>query len=107
MNHKTEEATIDVEVLEVDGVPVEAGKTESGMPDSRQSWRDWTAWQGRVRRLDPRWWPLWVLLGIFIFTVLVTVGLAVAVLFIAWRIFIGVIRTLLRCFNPDRAVSRR
>jgi hypothetical protein len=84
---------IEVEVVEIDGVaPVVA--TEPG-PVPRAS-RDWRHWQGRVRRLDSRWWPLWVILGIIALVLALTVGLVIGVIFLIVRLCLNLIRTLLR-----------
>ena len=72
----TKEATeIEVEVLEIDGVTQPAKETRAGMPNPQPNggWQDWRQWQGRVRRLDGRWWPLWVFLGIIALGLLLTV----------------------------------
>jgi nicotinamide riboside transporter PnuC len=48
--------------------------------------------RGKVVRLDRRWWPLWVLLGIVAVVLLLTVGVVAAVVLIVIRILGGVLR---------------
>jgi hypothetical protein len=84
---------IEVEVVEIDGVaPVVASEPE---PVSGER-RVWSHWQGRVRRLDSRWWPLWVILGIIAFALLITVGAVVGVIFVIVRLILNLIRLVLR-----------
>ena len=81
---------IEVEVVEIDGV---APTTQSVPPAPAAQ-----NWQGRIRMLDARWWPLWVLLGAIAIALLVTVGLVIAVIFVIFRILNGIGRALF----PDR-----
>jgi hypothetical protein len=88
----TQETTeIEVEVLEIDGVaPVAAKET----PPSRDDWQDWRQWGGRVRRLDVRWWPLWVVLGCIALFLALTVGLVLGLLYAVFRIILGIFRAV-------------
>ena len=54
---------IEVEVLEIDGVkPAEpTGEQPAGKHGKVPAWMDL---RGRVGKLDRRWWPLWVALGL-------------------------------------------
>jgi hypothetical protein len=47
-----------------------------------------------VVRLDRRWWPLWVLLGIIALGLVLTVGVVVAAVMIVFKIIGGVLRFL-------------
>ena len=81
---------IEVEVVEIDGV----APTTHGAPPAPTAQN----WQGRIRTLDARWWPLWVLLGTLAIAILLTVGLVIAVIFVIFRILNGIGRALF----PDR-----
>jgi hypothetical protein len=84
---------IEVEVVEIDGVaPVVTREPE---PVSGER-RIWGHWQGRVRQLDSRWWPLWVILGIIAFALLITVGLVAGVIFLIVRLCLNLVRAVLR-----------
>ena len=84
---------IEVEVVEIDGVaPV---VTSEPKPVSAER-RVWCQWQGRVRRLDSRWWPLWVILGIIAIALALTVGVVVGVIFVIVRLILNLIRAVLR-----------
>ncbi len=100
------EQTIEAEVVEIDGIAVEPkpAREESakGAP-----WAQWGNWQGQVKRLDMRWWPLWIVLGFIALVVIVAVGMVVAVLFIAFRIFAGVINRIARMFFPSQELQGR
>jgi len=82
---------IEVEVLEIDGVTPMAAK-ESAQPQG--DWQDWRQWGGRVRRLDSRWWPLWVFLGLIALVLMLTVGLVFAAIFLIFRICLKIIRAI-------------
>ena len=92
---------IEAEVVEIDGVAVEPRPARREAPKTRGR-VDWTAWQGRVKRLDARWWPLWLVLGAIVLVLAVTVGMCFAVVFIAWRIFKGLINGIASLFSPQR-----
>jgi hypothetical protein len=91
--------TIEVEVVEIDGiapVPVSAphGDDPAGERPRDGNWNDWRNWQGRVRTLDMRWWPLWVFLGIILLALLASVGVVVGICYVIYRIILGFLRAL-------------
>lgn len=89
-----EPQAIEVEVVEIDGaVPLAKVESQEGTPRSRQ---DWQNWQGRVRQLDSRWWPLWVLLGVIAVGLVLTVGLVIGIVFVISRILGGILRAIFR-----------
>ncbi len=95
------EQTIEVDVVEIDGVAVEPRPLRGETPN-KGGRIDWTTWQGRVKRLDARWWPLWLVLGIIVLVLATVVGICVAVVFIAWRIFKGLLNGITSLFSPQR-----
>lgn len=93
----TRESTdIEVEVVEIDGVTPVAPAPRADDPLRSDDWREWRQWRGRVSRLDSRWWPLWVILGIIAFSLLVTVGLVIGVVFLFVSLLLKLLRALLR-----------
>ena len=78
-----QEKEIEVEVVEIDGVTTASGQEmrvagEDNTPfEQRTEGHTWQQWQGRVRQLDSRWWPLWALLGVLALILLATVGVVV------------------------------
>lgn len=86
-----ETQAIEVEVVEVDGI-IQPSRSESA--DDARPQQDWRQWQGRVRTLDSRWWPLWVLLGIIAVALMLTVGVVLAVIFVIFRVLRGIGRML-------------
>lgn len=105
---KQEETVLEAEVVEIDGVTVEA-RPEVEAARRRQSRRvDWQGWQGKIRVLDKRWMPLWIVLGVIAFLLLVTVGVLIAVFVIAFWMVRAVLRAVLSIFTgSDRSLSRR
>lgn len=110
-HHRNEAAEIEVEVVEIDGVapdPAAAEGLRSSAVDSQTGsvhgagggggadWRQWQQWRGQVRRLDSRWWPLWVFLGIILLALLLTVGLVVGLVVLVLRLFLGIVRAIIR-----------
>ena len=92
-----DEQTIEAEVVEIDGVAVEPEvfqKNEKSKRARTNSWSDWQKWGGHVKRLDSRWWPLWVVLGFIALVLLVAVGMVVAV----FAVFYLICRSLLLSF---------
>lgn len=88
-----EPQAIEVEVLEIDGhaPPI---KPETAAAPKRTA--PWGQWQRRVRQLDARWWPLWVILGVIAVALLLTVGVVFGVIFMIFRVITGILRTLFR-----------
>lgn len=84
---------IEVEVVEIDGVTPVVTREDRAEEAPRQDWRQW---QGRVSRLDARWWPLWVLLGIIAVVLCLTLGLVIAAVYVVVRIFRKIVRAVLR-----------
>ena len=101
-----EPVTVDVEITEIDGVTHEAdppapdpARRPAPNPERGQGWR--SEWAGRVRTLDSRWWPLWVVLGVVGVVLAVTVGLVLAVIYLTFRIIVGVIRWVFAFLTPS------
>lgn len=92
---------IEAEVVEIDGVTVEP-RPVRGETRSEGGRIDWSVWQGRVKRLDARWWPLWLVLGFIVLVVAVVVGICVAAVFIAWRIFKAILNGIANLLSPPR-----
>lgn len=101
----SKEATeIEVEVVEIDGAaPIvaqsrprtdTAGDFDDEASPSSQGFRgrDWQQWQGRIRTLDSRWWPLWVLLAIIAVFLLLTLGIIIAAIYLVLRVIRKIIR---------------
>lgn len=84
-----EPQAIEVEVVEIDGAAPPAK-----MERQEEAPRQWQNWQGRIRKLDSRWWPLWVLLGAIGVVLILTVGLVVGIVFVIWRILSGIVRAI-------------
>jgi len=92
MTAAKESQAIEMEVLEIDGV-VPAVKAERPPEGARPPWEKW---QGRLRKLDRRWWPLWVLLGMVLLFLALTVGVVFGIVFVILRAVQGFFRMLLR-----------
>ncbi len=72
---------IEVEVVESADVSRPAVENAQSRPP---------VWQAQMRRLDMRWWPLWVLAGVMGLVLLLTVGVIVG----AVLLIVKFIRTL-------------
>ena len=83
--------TIEAEVLEIDGSPPANPPEPEAAPRRDDPWQ---AMRGRVIKLDRRWWPLWVLLGIVALVLALTVGVVVAAVVIVLKLIGGVLRFL-------------
>lgn len=103
-----EEPILEAEVVEIDGVAVEP-RPEVEAAEKRYRGRvDWQGWQGRIRVLDKRWMPLWIVLGLIAFLFLATVGLLVAIIVVVFWIFKTILRAVFSVFTgSDQSVSRR
>lgn len=92
MNREPQE--IEVEVVEtIDSVPRRDRPPPADGPAGPQPWQ---AWRGRIRTLDRRWWPVWVVLGIVLLVLALTVGLVAAA---AWLIVSAVLRAIRALFK--------
>ncbi|GAA5116013.1 hypothetical protein JIN84_19670 [Luteolibacter yonseiensis] len=92
----TEPQAIEVEVVEIDGVaPVAKSETRDEAPP-RQQWQDWQQWQGQIRKLDGRWWPLWVVLGTIALLLLLTFGVVIGLVFVVFKMISAFLRAIFR-----------
>lgn len=93
---RKEATDIEAEVLEIDGVvptrTPEKNQTEN--PEERGDWQDWRQWGGRVRRLGSRWWPLWILLGLIAFVLVITLGLVIGVILLIFRVIRAIVQSI-------------
>lgn len=105
---KDEEPILEAEVVEIDGVAVEA-RPQAEATQRQQSRRvDWQSWQGKIRVLDKRWMPLWIVLGVIALFLLVTVGLLVAVFVFLFMIVKTILRAIFSIFTgSDHTLNRR
>ncbi|WP_367873342.1 hypothetical protein [Luteolibacter sp. Populi] len=84
--------TIEAEVLEIDGSPAPVAAPRVPPQGPGEAWR--RSLQGKVFRLDKRWWPLWVLLGIVAVVVFAVVAVFVAIFLVMAKILGGILRFL-------------
>jgi uncharacterized membrane protein len=103
-----DEPTLEAEVVEINGVAVEP-RSEKDTPKPQQSRRvDWQSWQGKIRVLDKRWAPLWIVLGIIALILFVIVGLVLAVFAFAFWIVKSILRAVMSIFTgSDYTLNRR
>ena len=99
------EPTIEAEVVEIDGVAVEPRPAPK--QTERSEWNSWQSWQGRVKKLDARWWPLWLVLGFIVLVLIVAVAMCVAVFWITYKIIMGLTTAFLSLLIPGRELQRR
>lgn len=85
--------TIEAEVLEIDGSPPPAPK----LPEQEPAWK---SMRGRVLRLDRRWWPLWVILGLVVFAFVAVFGLIFGALLIVAKMIGAILRFLVGGSTP-------
>lgn len=99
-----EESVIEMEVVEIDGVAIER---QPNVESQRQaSWNDWSRWQGRVKKIDLRWWPLWLLLGAVLFVLAIFIGLFVAIFLVIYRIIKFFLVGIMSVFAPPEEVRK-
>ena len=100
--------TIEAEVLEIDGGPPPPPELRDDRSRGQAS-GSWESLRGKVVRLDRRWWPLWVLLGILAVALLLTVGMVLAVVVAIAKLVGGILRFLAggSPARPGTGLSRR
>jgi hypothetical protein len=98
--------TIEAEVLEIDGSP--APPPAQPIPPNRAG-DAWRSMQGKVLRLDRRWWPLWVLLGIIALALFAVIAFFVVVFLVIAKIVGGILRLFTGGVSgrPGTGLSRR
>lgn len=87
--------TLEAEVLEIDGSPPPAPRDPE--PQREPAWK---SVKGRVLRLDRRWWPLWVLLGVVAFAFVAVFAVVFGVLMLAVKAVSGILRFLTGGASP-------
>ncbi|BCX49412.1 hypothetical protein HAHE_33200 [Haloferula helveola] len=83
--------TIEAEVIEIDGKPPEP----AAAADDSASGGAWGGF-GRFRtlKLDRRWWPVWVVLGIVVVGLAIVFGLLFGLLYLGFALVRSVLRLL-------------
>ncbi len=99
------EQTIEAEVVEIDGIEVRPRATPGHR--SGKDWKNWRNLQAHVLKLDSRWWPLWVALGIIALVLVVAIGMCAAVLWIAYRLLVGLFLGFASLFDASTELQRR
>jgi len=102
-----EKPAIEVEVVEIDGViqtPIDPAASERSGAGPKQ-WQGWQQWQGRVRTLDARWWPLWVLLGIIAAALILTIGVVLAAIYLVALTLRAIFLAIVSIFRPGSRVD--
>lgn len=91
------EPAIEVEVVAIDGQATPPSTVEPDRNAPRHArWQEWQRpFQGRLRTLDARWWPLWLVLGITAFAVILTAGVVLAILILLAKAMRGIFLALL------------
>ncbi len=95
-NTTKESQAIEVEVVEVDGITVTDRPQAAGESPPLRTGSDWHQWQGRVMKLDSRWWPLWVFLGIIVVALLMTFGVVIGLIFVIYRMIRAILEAIFR-----------
>jgi hypothetical protein len=105
---KQEEPILEAEVVEIDGVAVEPRPDAKASGETRSRRVDWQSWQGKIRVLDKRWMPLWMVLGLVAVILLVAVGMLIAVFaFFFWMVR-AILRAVFSIFTvSDHTLNRR
>lgn len=90
----TKEASeIEVEVVEVENTVPPAGREASRPVPPGGGWRHW---HGRIRRIDTRWWPLWVIPGIIVLGMAAVVVAVIGLVVLIIVLIRSLVRILLR-----------
>ncbi|MFK7850644.1 MAG: hypothetical protein AB8D78_06660 [Akkermansiaceae bacterium] len=101
-----EEPTIEAEVVEIDGVAVEPNPAQKSKRQ-RSRWQSWGTLQGKMRKLDSRWWPLWFILGFVLLILFVAIGMVAAVLFVCYKVLMTLFNGMARLLFPSSELQRR
>ena len=101
-----EEPIIEAEVVEIDGVSVEPRPVEP-IKNGDTQWTDWRRWQARIKMLDGRWRPLWLVLGFVALVLIVVAGICAAVIGVTYWIFKSTIRGIVSLIMPSSELGSR
>jgi hypothetical protein len=88
---------IEMEVLAIDDAAPPNPKPES-TPEPDPAWRQW---QGRVKQLGARWWPLWVILGVVVVFLVLTVGVVFGAILLIVKIVSGILGGIVRLLTGN------
>jgi len=83
---------LEVEVIAIDGAPPPPPRSPEKEKPRPMGMPDWRQLGAKLMKLDRRWWPLWVLLGLVVLSLVVVVGLFVA----AAIVVAGLLRAFVR-----------
>ncbi|MFT3991759.1 MAG: DUF3153 domain-containing protein [Luteolibacter sp.] len=101
---------IEVEVVEIDGVSPAASRQasedrETRSDSARGDWQQWQSWPGKIKTLDARWWPLWVVLGILAVFLILTVGVVLGAVFLIARLIRNILVGFVSLFSPPSSTG--
>lgn len=71
---------IEVEVVELENRPPASDHGRNHTQASAQGRQAWPQWRGRLRRIDTKWWPLWVIPGLGVLILLAAASLLIGAL---------------------------
>lgn len=105
------EPTLEAEVVSIDGVTVPEPGRDPAKPRMDIPFRipAWVTWQGTIKRLDPKWMPLWIVLGAVTLVAVVAIGMVAAIFgacFFLIRAILGILTGSLTTASP-RGLQRR
>lgn len=93
------ESILEAEVIEIDGIAAR-GEPE---PVRSSSWRSAAHWQGRIKTFDKRWWPLWIILGLLVLILAVSIGLCIFVLLAALKVMRVLLQGIASLFSGGKS----
>lgn len=85
--------TLEAEVIEIDGKAPEPASNQAGTESYSDRARQ------MVFKLDRRWWPLWLVLGVVAVALLLTVGVVVGVVFLVFSLIRGILQAFVSAFS--------
>lgn len=104
---KAEGEVVEVEVVEIDGIAVDPRPEKDVETEVRGRRVVWGNWQGQVRRLDRRWMPLWIALGVVFGAVILVFGVLIAMVVVVFLVLRAILRAVFSLFAPSNEGLRR
>lgn len=91
-----ENQSIEVEIVEIDGVSPHSKMSSLNEVGTNYRPQGWGGFRGKVGKFDNCWWPLWAVVGIIAFSLLLAGGLIIGIIFLIIRFVRGLFSGIFR-----------
>jgi len=91
-----ETQAIEVEIVEIDGVPPHSISGPHNNVAATHRPQDWGNFRYKISKFDKRWWPLWAIVGVITFSLLLAGGLLFGIIILVLQFVRKLLQAIFR-----------